>query len=690
MATKKDKKTWPLLVGAIGFGIFAALLGGLYLKSREAAILASLKGPEEPDVAVVVAKQDLKKGQTISPDFFALRKVPQKFVHENAVLPDEFNRYVGQALVTDLGAGKSLLKSFINADFPVDFSDIVPAGKRAMTVTVDEVNSIGGHLRPGNYIDLYVNIPFEVSGFSPKFISAGLVKELPPDMKDIIPQELLQKAAGSSIPDELVSLVTPSNVVLPVVQNIRVLATGADAYEDTLDRLHQPQQRREGHFSSVTLSVTPEQSALITLALDKGEILALLRNRKDHSTSKFTAVSPANLFTNASQMAAAEKERSSRATLAGGVDAAGNLVDANGQKIMSRDELEAAGFTVNENGQIIDKNGNVVDPKDIVVGPDGTVMTRQQLAAAGLSVNESGQIVDKDGNIVSAGDVVTAPDGTVMTKQQLAAAGLTVNEKGEIVDSKGRVVSADDMVVSKDGKVMTKQQLAAAGLASAAGVDSSGNLVGADGKVLASKEQLEAAGYTVNENGQIVDKDGNIVDPATLVVDKNGNVSSADGVMVAADGSVLTKEQLAAAGLKVNEKGQIVDKNGNVVDPKDVVVASDGSVINKQELAKAGLAVNENGQIVDANGNVVASDDLVKTKDGTLLSKQQLEAAGLKVNEKGEIVDASGRVLSAAEIARVAENVPIAGGGAPGTYDLIIGGASKDGVPKSQSVPVQE
>ena len=691
MASKKEKKTWPLLVGAIGFGVVAALLGGLYLKSREAAILASLKGPEVPNITVVVAKRDLRKGQTISPELFATRSIPQNFVHEDAIFPGEFSRYAGQALVTDLGAGKSLLKSFIDADFPVDFSDIVPAGKRAMTVTVDEVNSIGGHLRPGNYIDLYVNIPFNVSGFSPKFITAGLVKELPPDLKGTIPQELLQKAIGSEIAEEIISLATPSDVILPVVQNVRVLATGSDPYEETLDRLRQPQRRREGHFSSVTLEVTPEQSAYITLALDKGEILALLRNRKDHSASQFTTITPGDLFSNASNMAAAEKARASRATLAGGVDASGNLVDANGQKIMSREELAAAGFTVNENGQIIDKDGNVVDPKDIVVGPDGKVMTKQQLAAAGLTVNESGQIVDKDGNVVSADDLVVAADGSVMTKQQLAAAGLSVNENGEIVDSKGKVVSPDDIIVSKDGKVMTKEQLAAAGLTSASGVDSSGNLVGADGKVLASKEQLEAAGYTINENGEIVDKNGNVVDPSNLVVDKNGNVGTTDGVMVAADGSVLTKEQLAAAGLTVNEKGQIVDKNGNVVDPKDVVVASDGSIINKAELAAAGLSINEDGQIVDANGNVVSSDDLIKTADGRLMSKQQLAAAGLKVNEKGEIVDASGRVLSAEEIAKVAENVPIAGsGGAPGSYDLIIGGSSKDGVPKSQSVQVQE
>jgi Flp pilus assembly protein CpaB len=734
MARKNEQKTWPLLVGAVGFGIVAALLSVVYLKSREAAILASLKGPDIPDVNVVVARQDLPRGQTISPELFAVRPIPQTFVHNDAVFPHEFERYVGQVITTNLGSGRSLLKSFVDSDFPVDFSDIIGEGKRAMTVTVDEVNSIGGHLRPGNLIDLYVNIPFGVSGFSPKMFTAGLVRELPRELKGVIPQELLTGAIGTEMAEEIIALASPTDVILPVVQTVRVLATGRDPYQDTLDALRQPQMRREGHFSTITVEVTPEQAALITMAQDKGEMLALLRHRRDRSASSFTAMSPRDLFSNASNMAAAEQERASRAAVGGAVDVAGNLVGADGRRIASRAELAAAGFTVNERGQVVDRDGNVVDPQDIVVGPGGKIVTRQQLAAAGLTVNESGQIVDSNGNVVSAADIVIGPDGKVMTKQQLAAAGLTVNERGEIVDGQGRVVAPGDLITTADGKVMTKQSLAAAGLSAAAGLDAGGNLVDASGKVLASRAQLEAAGmtiaggtdasgnlvdasgnviasrealeaagYTVDAGGRIIDRNGNVVDPSTLlvgkdgkvldsrsvVVDKNGNIMSADDVQVAADGNVLSTEQLAAAGLRMNDKGQIVDRNGNVVDAADLVVSADGKVMTRQELAAAGLSINEQGQVVDAAGNVVSSADLIRSPDGTILSRQQLEAAGLKVNDKGEIVDASGRVLSAAEVATVAQNIPISGVGTRDSYDLIIGGASKDGVPKAQVVPVE-
>jgi len=442
MAAKQDKKTWPMLVGAIGFGIFAALLSVMYLKSREAAIKASLVGPEIRKVAVVVAKKNLPRGTQIIPANFAVRKMPENFVHDDAVSPGEFERYIGRSIIAPVGDGKTLLKSFMDEDFPVDFSDTIPQGNRALTVTVDEVNSVAGFIRPGNHIDLFVNIPTSASGA--------------PDL-------------GAS------------DVILPVLQDVRVLATGRDPYKESLDKLRQPQQRNERNFTSVTLDLNPRQVALLAAAQDKGELLAVLRNRKDESGAGFTTVSAADLFGNASKLLEAENERKSRTTVAGGVDLAGNLVDAEGKKIMSREQLAAAGFTVNEKGEIVDKDGNVVAAEDLVVSADGTVMTRQQLAAAGLTVNESGQLVDASGNVVSAADVVIAPNGQVLTKQQMAAAGLSMNENGELVDASGKVVSADDVVIARDGTVMTKQQLAMAGL-------------------------------SINENGEIVDKNGKVVE----------------------------------------------------------------------------------------------------------------------------------------------------------------------------------
>lgn len=708
---KRQNKTWPIAIGAVAVGLVAALLSGLYLKSREAAIRAALEGDEVREVTVVVASRNLPRGSVVSAENFAVRRVPEKFVHEDAVFPNEFERYEGRSIIAAVGAGKTLLKTFMDDTFPVDFSDVIPKGRRAMTVSVDEVNSVAGFIRPGNHIDVFVNIPFNASGFDASLLTQGLPALIPDALADMVPQELLDQAA--ELPPEIINRATPADVIMPVIQNVRVLAAGRTPYRESLDFLRQPQQLRERTFTNVTLDLSPRQAALVATALDKGELLALLRNRGDDGTADFTTVSSRDLFSNAKLMAEAEAERQSRTTVAGGVDGAGNLVDAEGKRIMSRRELEAAGYQVNAQGRVVDRNGNVVDPKDLVVGADGKVYSRQELAAAGLKVNESGQVVDEDGNIVSATDLVTGADGKVYTRRQLAAAGLAVNERGEIVDADGRVVAADDLVTGADGKVYSQRKLAAAGLRvneSGQVVDKDGNVVAAgelvtaaDGKVY-TRQQLAAAGLAVNERGEIVNADGRVV--------------AADDLVTGADGKVYSKAQLAATGLTMNERGEIVDAKGKVVDPDSLVTMADGTVRPRDDLARAGLTVNSNGQVVDARTGEIVSDDqarermdmaaaglayndngdIVDTKTGRVLSageaekRMQMAAAGMTVNDKGQVVDSrTGEVLGEAAVAaRLSASDGTQVALRDGRIQIIVGGASKDGVAKVEELPITE
>ena len=647
-----------LLIGAIAFGLIAALLGYFYLKSREAALVESLKGKDEKMVAVVVAKQDLNRGAMITKQVFSQRNVPARFVHDDAVFPGEFTNFEGQALTASLGAGKTLLKSFVDREFPVDFSDTIEIGRRAMTVKVDEVNSIAGFLRPGNHVDIFVNIPFKATGFDTSVITAGLIDQLPSSVSSILPPLLVDAlesggAVDEETLDQLMSSAAPTDIIMPVLQNVRVLATGRDPYRENLDRLRYPQSRSERSFSTITIDVDPEQAALLSAAEDKGDLLAYLRNRDDTTLADFSGVSADDLFSNASRMAAIAAEQNTRLSVAAGIDAGGNLVDADGNTILSARQLSEAGYTINDKGQIIDADGNVVDPNDLVVGPDGKIINKKALAAAGYSVNEKGQIIDANGNVVDANDIVVNENGTILNKADLAAAGLAVNENGEIVDENGRVISPNEIVRAADGSVVTK-------------------------------DQLEAAGLRLNENGEIVDENGNVVDPNSMIV--------------AADGTILTAEQLAEAGLSINENGEIVDADGNPASAADIakatggklVMTEDGKLLTKEQLAAAGLSINENGEIVDANGNVVDPDNLAMTSDGQILSAEKLAELGLSINENGEIVDANGRVVDPDSIT-VGEDGQLAmADDVGGAVDLIIGGDSTDGVAKSTFLPASE
>ena len=640
----------PLIVGAIGFGLAAALMSFIYLKSEKAALLEKYAGANRKEITVLVAAKDLPKGTVIREEVLSQRRIPAGFVANDAVPASDYEKYMGRVLETDVGAGKPLLTSYLDTRFPVDFSDLVPLGRRAMTVQVDDLNSVAGFIRPGNHIDLFVNIPSALSGFSAGFINANMIDAIPTELRNAIPPSLLAAARGAGTSDatvkDLLANAIPKDLILPVLQNVRVLATGRDPYREELDQLAYPQPRTQRTFNTVTLDLSPREAALVTAAIKKGDMLATLRNRNDKGGADFSTLSAQDLFSNAFKMAKSEGSRRERVAVASGVDRAGNLVDASGKTLMNREQLLAAGLTVNDKGQLVDKSGRVIDPADVVVTADGRVLEKSALAAAGLSVNASGQLVDKNGKVVAADEVVLTAGGKIMTRAQLKAAHLSVNEAGEVVDAQGRVVDTAKMVTTADGRVLTTEQLAAAGL-------------------------------KVNERGEIVDATGKVVDPATLVVSANGQV--------------LSTARLAAAGLKVNDKGQLVDANGKLVDPATLVTDANGKIVDTKTLAAAGLTINASGQVVDKAGNVVDPASLVATAGGGLISTAQLGAAGLKINEQGQVVDTKGRVLSAKEVAAVATATPIAGESAGGrSIGLIIGGSPSSGVAKSTTLKVTD
>lgn len=494
-------KTGTVFILSIVFGLVAAGLSYLYLKNREAAILKSLAGEEETLVAVVVAKQDITRGTKISVGDFAVRQIPGNYVHPSAISPNEFNDYVGEFLVEDISRGKTLLRSFIDESFPRDFSDLVKKGRRAITVQVDEPVSIAGMMRPGNRIDIFVNIGTKVVGYD-----AGGGINLPAGLQEAA----LQYASTEDIPPEVVNAIAstakPNDVILPVLQDVMVLATGRETYDENLDSLGQPQRRRGNTFTSVTLDVTSEQAALLTLAEDKGDLVGILRNRHDRSMADFSGITPLDLYSNATKMK---------------------------KQAAMQKAAEAAGATIDENGNWVTADGQVINKDDIVISEDGTVVTKggKLLGAKGISVNENGDYVDADGNVIPPDEIIVNPDGTVTTKDELMkAAGYTVNENGDYVDANGNIVKKDDIkvlangtVMSADGKVLSGPNVT---------VNEDGFIIAEDGTVMTADGKV-LTGVTVNENGEVVGPDGTVLKDANLTIAEDGTVRDSSGNIIA-------------------------------------------------------------------------------------------------------------------------------------------------------------
>ncbi|HTT07935.1 MAG TPA: Flp pilus assembly protein CpaB [Gammaproteobacteria bacterium] len=653
MAEQSAQKTWLILAGAVFFGLFAALLSVIYLKSREAAIRESLAHPESAPVAVVVAKTDLPKGMAISKNNVAVREIPQDYVHPDAVAPGDFGQVAGKLLTQPLAAGKPLLKSFISTEIARDFSDTLIEGRRAVTIQVDEVNSIGGLMRPGNHVDIFAKLPMRYAGFETE---AAVVQTTALSAVDAAGK--LQQAAQKSASG-------PTDVIVPILQDALVLATGKEPYKEFEDQLANERPRdRERNFSTLTLDVTPRQAGLLKSAADKGDLIAVLRRRDDRSGIDFTGILPTDIFRNATELARSAAARSTARS--------------------------ADGVTVDADGKIVTRDGIAVSDPDVVM-KDGKLVTKDgvDLSGLGLTVNDKGQLVTRDGRVVNAKDIIVSKDGTIMTKD-----GRILNPGTE-----GVRVTADGFVITKDGKVMTKDGVVLSGVT----VTADGKVVTADGRVLKADEiSLQADGSIKTKDGKILAGVTGALDPYRAESLRQAVVTKEGGVVLP-DGTVITAGALAQAGLTVNDKGQLVTADGRVVDPKDLVVTEDGTVKTREGavLASAG------GARVTADGFIITKDGKIMTKDGIVISGN-----GVHVTEDGRVVTADGRVLKADEIKLSSTGVVMTKDGkviagvtgnrdtaalqaalqsatAAGTgIDLIVGGNSQDGVAKVGSLPL--
>lgn len=481
-------RTRNLLIGAIVFGLVAAILSVAYLKSREAAIREALLRSQQREIAVVVASRDLTPGAAIESRNLAVRQIPQEYVHPDALAPNEFERFEGRVLVEPVASGKPVLKSFIEKQFPTTFSDTIELKRRAITVQVDDVNSISGLIRPGDRVDLFANMPAE---------------SLNP---------------GQSADDEGVG--TQGKRIVPVLQNIEVLATGEEAESDYREKLllleggvaRQPNVT----YTTLTVSVTPEQGAYLSTARDVGDLIAMLRNRRDQGTAMFTSLGSGELLEYAGAMAEEARIRAQAESVENSglqeITADDVTVREDGT-VVTKDGRVLEGVTMNEDGQLVNADGEVVD--SVVATRDGRVLDGKN-----LSVNENGELVTEDGTVLSGRN-------------------LSVNENGELVTADGRVVDPDEVQVTESGRLLT---------ADGEVLDNRGDgvVVTRDGRVMTEDGQV-LEGVSVNENGDLVTADGTVVSGRDLRVDENGRVVTADG-RVLEGVSAQAVQQIAGVG----------------------------------------------------------------------------------------------------------------------------------------------
>jgi len=517
---ESQKRIKTLLI-AVGAGVLAAALSYLYLENKKKELIASIAGPADEEVSVVVSAKDLSKGTILDESMFQLLKMPTRFAPDGVLTSDNYTKFLGRSISRNLQQGKPISSSDIEY-LARDFSDVIKKERRGLTVSVDDLNSISGMMRPGNFIDIFVLVdPLKLGANQPK-----------PGIK---------------------------NIILPVLQDVRVLATGKDAYQSYLDQYYLPQGRSTDSFNNITLDVSPKEAALLSIAIDQGDLVAVLRNRDDRSMGDFSILSGADLVS-----AAIEAQRKAKLLAA----------------------AKASGATIDKDGNWVTADGKVISKDDIVISANGIVITKsgEILGSKNLKVDKDGNFVDKNGNVIAKDDVVVRPDGSIVSKDQIMKeAGYTKNENGDYVDKDGNIIKAGDVKVNADGSIVTEDGRV---------LGTPDTVVMQNGSVKSKDQIMKEAGYTKNENGDYVDKDGNIV--------------KADDVKLLANGSIITKDGKTLSGpeVKVNASGCLIGEDGSVM-------TADGQLLQ-------GVAVDEDDNVYGPDGKLITDCNLTVSSDGTV------------------------------------------------------------------------
>lgn len=184
----------------------------------------------EPMTKIVVPSRKLIRGETVTQDVLVTRPIPVQYADSNSVTAADFELALGQRVDFDVDEGRPLLWAHLEGGKSPTFSGKVPEGLRAMTVRVDEINSISGFLQPEDRVDL-----------------------------------LMSHNTGGN------------QEIFPLIERLEVIATGV---QTMVDKNGSSSTRS---FSTITIQVSPDQAQRITLAQQVGKITAVLRNPEDEA-----------------------------------------------------------------------------------------------------------------------------------------------------------------------------------------------------------------------------------------------------------------------------------------------------------------------------------------------------------------------------------------------------------------------
>lgn len=217
----------------MGKPIIPIALGLVFAGIAAFMTLGYLKGQDEPEnvakttQSVVVATSEIGRGEVVTLEQVKLIEWPIETVPEGSFLNKE--QAIGQLARNRIYPNDPLTQQkLLDSNSPSVLAMLIPAGRRAISVKVNEVTGISGFIAPGSHVDV-----------------------------------LLSVSGGKDEEPARTRTVLQDTEVLAIAQNI------------------EQKDNKPVVVSTVTLNVTPRDAERLTLASHEGSLQMVMRNDRD-------------------------------------------------------------------------------------------------------------------------------------------------------------------------------------------------------------------------------------------------------------------------------------------------------------------------------------------------------------------------------------------------------------------------
>ena len=250
------RRRLPILF-ALVMGVLAVVLMQQYLAGQQRLIAqerARLMKDYRAPVDVLVVSKDLPPNVLLEAKYLEIATVPEKFVQPYAARSPR--DVLGLVTAAPMAKGEQVLMNKLRRPDEVPsestLAGLTPEGKRAVTIGVDAMTGVGGFVRPGDAVDILWTLKLPAAGGGPQ---DGQV------------------------------------VMLTLFQKVSVLAVGGQM----VGRPAAGEGQQAPRDYTVTLALTPQETAFLLFAREQGRIQLSLRPKQGKEQE--VSVPPTNINT---------------------------------------------------------------------------------------------------------------------------------------------------------------------------------------------------------------------------------------------------------------------------------------------------------------------------------------------------------------------------------------------------------